>query len=63
MAVRELKRDTAVTADILLSQVDHVTGLARMLPLSRPDGGPPVRRYSRKNYGNRCVYAYIRSTG
>ncbi|WP_323117605.1 hypothetical protein [Klebsiella variicola] len=29
MAMRELKRDTAVTADILLSQVDHVTGLAR----------------------------------
>ncbi|EPT0360652.1 hypothetical protein ACVNT8_004336 [Enterobacter cloacae] len=29
MSQRELKRDTAVTADILLSQVDHVTGLAR----------------------------------
>ncbi|WP_395314630.1 EAL domain-containing protein [Enterobacter sp. ECC-249] len=29
MALRELKRDTAVTADILLSQVDHVTRIAR----------------------------------
>lgn len=29
MALRELKRDTAVTADILLNQVDHVTRIAR----------------------------------
>ena len=29
MAFRQLNRDTAVTADILLSHVDHVTSIAR----------------------------------
>ncbi len=29
MAWRQLSRDTAVTADILMSQVDHVTPIAR----------------------------------
>ena len=29
MAVRQLQRDTAITAEILLGQVDHVTSIAR----------------------------------
>ena len=29
MAWRQLSRDTSVTADILMSQVDHITSIAR----------------------------------
>lgn len=44
MAVRQLKRDTVVKADILLKQIDHVTGLARNATQTTCGNGRPAMR-------------------
>ncbi|EPY6886935.1 EAL domain-containing protein [Klebsiella quasipneumoniae] len=64
MAVRELKRDTAVTADILLSQVNHVTGLARNAArITAGMADRPCADILEKITATGAYTPYIRSTG
>lgn len=64
MALRELKRDTAVTADILLSQVDHVTGLARHAThITAGMADRPCAEILDKITATGAFTPYIRSTG
>lgn len=64
MAVRQLKHDTAVMADILMSQIDHVTRLARHA--TRTTAGmadQPCDKILEKITANGAFTPYIRSTG
>jgi sensor c-di-GMP phosphodiesterase-like protein len=64
MAFRELKRDTAVTADILLSQVNHVIGLARHATrITAGVADRPCPEILEKITATGAFTPYIRSTG
>lgn len=64
MAVRQLKRDTVVKADILLKQIDHVTGLARNATQTTAEmADQPCDEILEKITANGAFTPYIRSTG
>ncbi|HGM5003756.1 TPA: EAL domain-containing protein [Serratia marcescens] len=64
MAWRQLNRDTAVTADILMSQVDHVTSIARHASLVTARLATlPCDSVLQQMTENGALTPYIRSTG
>lgn len=64
MAWRQLNRDTAVTADILMSQVDHVTSIARHANLVTARlAALPCESVLQQMTENGALTPYIRSTG
>lgn len=64
MALRQLKRDTAVTAGILLSQIDHVTGIARhATQITAGMSNQPCDQILEKMTATGAFTPYIRSTG
>lgn len=64
MAVRELERDTAVTASVLLRQVDHVTSIARhTTTITARMAGQPCQTILENLTQNGALTPYIRSTG
>lgn len=64
MAWRQLSRDTAVTADILMSQVDHVTSIARHASLVTARlATQPCESVLQQMTENGALTPYIRSTG
>lgn len=64
MAVHQLKRDTAVTADILMSQIDHVTRHARHATrITAEMADKPCDDILEKITANGAFTPYIRSTG
>lgn len=64
MAWRQLNRDTAVTADILMSHVDHVTSIARHASLVTARlASLPCEGVLQQMTENGALTPYIRSTG
>ncbi|OXU34842.1 EAL domain-containing protein [Enterobacter cloacae] len=64
MAVYQLKRDTAVTADILLRQVDRVTGIAIQASLIAAEmADRPCDEIREKITATGTLTPYVRSTG
>jgi len=64
MAWRQLSRDTAVTADILMSQVDHITSIARHASLVTAGlATQPCESVLQQMTENGALTPYIRSTG
>lgn len=64
MAFRQLNRDTAVTADILMSQVNHVTSIARRTNLITAKlSTMPCEKVLQQITENGALTPYIRSTG
>lgn len=64
MAFRQLNRDTAVKAEILMSQVDHVTSIARQANLITAKlSSMPCERVLQKMTETGALTPYIRSTG
>lgn len=64
MAYRQLNRDMAVTADILMSQVDHVTSIARHVSLVTARlPTRPCESNQQQMMENGALTPYIRSTG
>lgn len=64
MAVHQLKRDTAVTADILLSQLDRVTAIARHVNITTAKmADRPCDEIREKMIATGALTPYIRSTG
>lgn len=64
MAWRQLNRDTAVTADILMSHVDHVTSIARHASLVTARlAALPCEGVLQQMTENGALTPYIRSTG
>ncbi|HBW1475378.1 TPA: diguanylate phosphodiesterase, partial [Klebsiella pneumoniae] len=64
MAVRQLQRDTAITAEILLGQVDHVTSIARhTLHTTAQMANQPCENVVEKMTETGALTPYIRSTG
>lgn len=64
MAWRQLNRDTAVKADILMSQVDHVTSIARHASLVTARlANEPCESVLQQITENGALTPYIRSTG
>lgn len=64
MAVRQLKRDISIIADILMSQVDHVTAIARHATLvTRDMAAQPCETVLDKMTATGALTPYIRSTG
>lgn len=64
MAYRQLKRDTAVTAEILLSQVDHITSIAHHTSRITAELSPrPCEKVLQQMTENGALTPYIRSTG
>lgn len=64
MAWRQLSRDTAVTADILMRQVDHITSIARHASLVTARlATQPCERVLQQMTENGALTPYIRSTG
>ena len=64
MAWRQLSRDTAVTADTLMSQVDHVTSIARHATLVTARlATQPCESVLQPMTENGAFTPYIRSTG
>ncbi|EMM3430041.1 cyclic diguanylate phosphodiesterase [Klebsiella aerogenes] len=64
MAYRQLNRDTAVTADILMSQVDHVTSIALQASLvSARLSTRSCESILQQMTENGALTPYIRSTG
>lgn len=64
MALRQLNRDTAVTANILISQVDHITSLARHANLITAKLSTlPCESVLQQMTRNGALTPYIRSTG
>ncbi|HFQ9142028.1 TPA: EAL domain-containing protein [Enterobacter cancerogenus] len=64
MAWRQLSRDTAVTADILMSQVDHATSIARHASLVTARlATQPCENVLQQLTENGALTPYIRSTG
>lgn len=64
IAWRELNRDTAVTADILMSQVDHVTAIAHHTSLVTARlAALPCEGVLQQMTENGALTPYIRSTG
>lgn len=64
MAYRQLNRDIAVTADILMSQVDHVTSIARHTSrITAELSSWPCERVMQQMTENGALTPYIRSTG
>lgn len=64
MAYRELIRDTAVTADILMSQVDHVTSIAsHASQVTARLSTLPCESTVQQMRENGALTPYIRSTG
>ena len=64
MAFRQLNRDTAVTADILLSHVDHVTSIARHAnQVTARLASMPCESVLQQMTATGSLTPYIRSTG
>lgn len=64
MAWRQLSRDTSVTADILMSQVDHITSIARHASLVTARlATQPCESVLQQMTENGALTPYIRSTG
>ena len=64
MAYRQLNRDTTVTADILMSQVDHVTSIARHTSqVTARLSTLPCESTLQQMTENGALTPYIRSTG
>ncbi len=64
MAYHQLDRDTAVTADILMSQVDHVTSIAlRANQVTARLSSLPCESVLQQMTDNGALTPYIRSTG
>ena len=64
MAVRQLKRDTAVTADILINQLDHVTSIAERATKNTAQlASHPCENILQKITETGAFTPYIRSTG
>lgn len=64
MAWRQLNRDTAVTADILMSQVDHITSIARNASfVTARLATQPCESVLQQMTENGALTPYIRSTG
>lgn len=64
MAWRQLNRDTAVTADILMSQVDHITSIARHTSMVTTRlAALPCESVLQQMTENGALTTYIRSTG
>lgn len=64
MAYRQLERDMAVTADILMSQIDHVTSIARQANLVTARlSMQPCESVLQEMTENGALTPYIRSTG
>ncbi|HCJ6653971.1 TPA: EAL domain-containing protein [Klebsiella oxytoca] len=64
MAWRQLNRDTAVTADILMNQIDHVTSIARHASLvTSKFAALPCGSVLQQMTENGALTPYIRSTG
>ncbi|HDT0662156.1 TPA: EAL domain-containing protein [Enterobacter cloacae subsp. dissolvens] len=64
MALRQLKQDTTVTANILLRQVDHVTDIARQASLATAGmADRPCGEIHEKMTATGALTQYIRSTG
>lgn len=64
MAYRQLNRDTAVTADILMSQVDHITSIARHTSRKTAElSSRSCESVRQQITENGALTPYIRSTG
>lgn len=64
MAVLQLKTDTAVTADILMSQIDHVTSIARdATRITAEMADRPCETILERMIATGALTPYIRSTG
>ncbi|ENJ4070358.1 EAL domain-containing protein [Enterobacter hormaechei] len=64
MAIRQMSRDTTVTANILLSQVDHITSLARnAIRITAKLSTQPCESVLQQMTENGALTPYIRSTG
>lgn len=64
MALLQLKRDTTVTADIMMNQIDHVTSIARNVAhMTAKISGQPCENILQKMTEIGALTPYIRSAG